>query len=238
MHKAETKSAAQGRSDLSPGYEGREQGKYLSTNPISRYLISSFFRQLDRLLGQIHFDSVLEAGCAEGMILNRLQETLRGKLMVGFDTNREALDLASQRVSAAKFLAGSVYGTPFAAASFDLVICSEVLEHLEDPHAALEELSRLARQHVLLSVPNEPVWRALNMARGAYWKAFGNTPGHINHWSSGAFAALVSRHFRIVRLARPLPWTLVLAQKKGPAQPQSSPTVQEPSDAEDEDLAQ
>jgi len=91
---------------------------------------------------------------------------------------------------------------------------AEVLEHLEDPRVALREIQRTAAGYVLLSVPREPVWRAMNLARFAYWRDLGNTPGHLQHWSSGAFVNLVRAFFEILEVRRPLPWTVVLAVKK------------------------
>jgi hypothetical protein len=96
----------------------------------------------------------------------------------------------------------------------DLVICCEVLEHLPDPEATLRSLTRAARRAVVLSVPREPLWRVLNVARGKYWSELGNTPGHLQHWSSRGFAQFVGRHLEIVEIRTPLPWTAVLARPR------------------------
>ena len=101
---------------------------------------------------------------------------------------------------------------PFPAKAFDLVLAIEVLEHVPDPDAALAELARLARGHLVLSVPREPIWRVANMARGKYLGALGNTPGHIQHWSARRFAQLVGRHVQVDAVRRPLPWTMVAAR--------------------------
>jgi hypothetical protein len=50
----------------------------------------------------------------------------------------------------------------------------------------------------------------LNMARGAYLKDLGNTPGHVNHWSRRGFEALLSKHGEVVETRAPFPWTMVL----------------------------
>ncbi|MEO7478685.1 MAG: methyltransferase domain-containing protein, partial [Lysobacteraceae bacterium] len=96
----------------------------------------------------------------------------------------------------------------------DLVVCCEVLEHLENPSAALAILESICRKHLLVSVPREPVWRALNIARGRYWRDFGNTPGHIQHWSRAGFLELLDRHFDVVAVRSPLPWTLALCRPR------------------------
>jgi hypothetical protein len=67
-------------------------------------------------------------------------------------------------------------------------------------------------------VPREPLWRGLNMARGAYLKDLGNTPGHINHWSKRAFNELVSLYGRPEKVAGVFPWTLAVVDvPSGPA---------------------
>ena len=50
---------------------------------------------------------------------------------------------------------------------------------------------------------------ALNLARGKYLTALGNTPGHVQHWSSQAFVKLIERYFEVLDMRRPLPWTML-----------------------------
>jgi len=96
---------------------------------------------------------------------------------------------------------------------FDVATAIEVLEHVPDPEHAVAEMARCARGgHVLVSVPREPLWRGLNMARGAYWRDLGNTPGHVNHWSKRSFTDLLSRHGEVVEARSPFPWTMLLVR--------------------------
>ena len=76
----------------------------------------------------------------------------------------------------------------------------------------IAEMARCAQRHLLVSVPREPLWRMLNMARGAYWSALGNTPGHLNHWSRRSFVELLSRHGEVVEVRSPFPWTMLLVR--------------------------
>jgi SAM-dependent methyltransferase len=92
-----------------------------------------------------------------------------------------------------------------------LVVGLEVLEHVPQPERALADIARVCRGTAILSVPREPIWRAGNMARGRYLKDWGNTPGHVNHWSSGAFERFVRTRFDVGDIARPVPWTMVRA---------------------------
>ena len=67
---------------------------------------------------------------------------------------------------------------------------------------------------MIISVPREPIWRFLNLLRGKYIKDLGNTPGHLQHWSSDKFVDLVSNYFEIIEVKKPFPWTMLLCKAK------------------------
>jgi hypothetical protein len=73
-------------------------------------------------------------------------------------------------------------------------------------------MARVAKRHLLVSVPHEPLWRILNIARGAYVRELGNTPGHVNHWSKRSFVKLLERHGEVVEARLPFPWTMLLVR--------------------------
>jgi 2-polyprenyl-3-methyl-5-hydroxy-6-metoxy-1,4-benzoquinol methylase len=131
------------------------------------------------------------------------------------DVSREILDNARRTHGKnVRFKVASLDDLRLGEDAAELVVCCEVLEHLQDPLRALRILSALARPYCILSVPREPVWRILNMGRAAYLSRLGNTPGHVQHWSAGAFVRLVAEHFRVVAVRRPLPWTMVLGRTR------------------------
>ena len=101
---------------------------------------------------------------------------------------------------------------PFADDEFDVATAIEVLEHVPDPEHTVAEMARVAGRHLIVSVPREPLWRGLNMARGAYLKDLGNTPGHLNHWSKRSFARLLEQHGEVVETRSPFPWTMLLVR--------------------------
>jgi ubiquinone/menaquinone biosynthesis C-methylase UbiE len=153
--------------------------------------------------------SVLEVGCGEGHLADHLIRAARPARFEACDVElRPAAGLDPQIA----LREASIYALPYAPASFDLVICCEVLEHLADPAAGLAELARVSARHVLLSTPWEPVWRVLNLARGRYVADLGNTPGHIQHFSRRAIRELAARHLQVLALRRPLPWTVILGE--------------------------
>lgn len=91
--------------------------------------------------------SVLDVGCGNGVVTDRIEAA---GLVVGVDRSFEAL----RWVSAKRCLA-DVQSLPFADAAFDLVLATEVLEHLPIAayKAGLREVTRVAARYVLLSVP-------------------------------------------------------------------------------------
>jgi 2-polyprenyl-3-methyl-5-hydroxy-6-metoxy-1,4-benzoquinol methylase len=191
---------------------GNTYDKYGSTNPVVRRLMASFELALDELFARASPGSVLDVGCGEGVLTTRWADRLGGGRIVGIDLPDPKLEAhwaASTRPNL-EFMTGVAEELPFERGEFELVAAIETLEHVADPDAAIAELARVARAHVLASVPREPLWRALNIARGAYLGELGNTPGHLNHWSKGAFARLLARHGELVEVRSPLPWTMVL----------------------------
>ena len=96
---------------------------------------------------------------------------------------------------------------------YDLVVSTEVLEHLDNPLRALKELSRISNRYIIISVPNEPLWRIANVVRLKYLSAFGNTPGHINHWSKASFSMLAKKVCKVRVALTPIPFTILLCEK-------------------------
>jgi ubiquinone/menaquinone biosynthesis C-methylase UbiE len=195
---------------------GNTYDKYGSTNPVVRRLMTGFEAQLDELFARAapkgELRSLLDVGCGEAVLTTRWAERLPDARIVGIDLPDPKLESFWAGVAKRnlEFRTGRAEQLPFEDNEFDLVCAIETLEHVSDPERAVAELVRVADRHVLASVPREPVWRALNLARGAYVRRLGNTPGHLNHWSKGSFAALLARHGELVEVRSPFPWTMVL----------------------------
>jgi 2-polyprenyl-3-methyl-5-hydroxy-6-metoxy-1,4-benzoquinol methylase len=184
--------------------------KYQSGNWIARRLVNNFLSTVVATVREAGSNEVHEIGCGEGHILGLL--AAEGFRVRGCDISADSLAVA--RSEAAKrqldipLALKSIYDlAPEDAA--DTVVCCEVLEHLTDPGAALEKLVSIARKDLIVSVPREPIWHILNMARGKHLTALGNTPGHFQHWSRRGFVDFIGRHAEIAAVKTPLPWTLV-----------------------------
>lgn len=192
---------------------GNTYDKYGTSNPVVRRIMAGFLRALDSALPPAGVSSVLEVGVGEGDISDRVRSWYPGASLVGIDL--PDVDLAAEwRRRGLHNTFASASRLPFGDACFDLVLAIEVLEHVPDPGAALAEMARVARGPVVVSVPCEPLWRVLNVARGKYLRALGNTPGHIQHWGPRSFSRLVGEHLDVIEVRRPLPWTMVRARRR------------------------
>lgn len=195
---------------------GNFYDKYHTRNPIARWLVGGFLRDFLALAELQPERIAIEVGCGEAELSIRLVRA--GFLVSGYDIADDAIAEASRRVSAAQLR------VPLAVAGIDdlyskgieapLLVCCEVLEHLPDPELAVDQLAAMANPWLLVSVPREPLWRALNLCRGRYLRDWGNTPGHVNHWSKRQFLQLLSRRFSIVETRTPLPWTMALCRTR------------------------
>ena len=199
-------------------YKSKNQGnyydKYNTNNPIAKAMVNRFFKSLEGCLADISFENVLEAGCGEGEIISFVNKKYpEVNHFEGFDIGDLVIEEARLRRPDIRFSSKSIYKTEYSNDAFELTICCEVLEHLNDPIAALEELIRITSKYVILSVPNEPIWRILNLCRGKYIKNLGNTPGHINHYSKTKFLKLIKNYGQIMKIESPFPWTMVLIKK-------------------------
>ena len=193
---------------------GNTYDKYGSTNPVVRRLMKGFERDLDDLFELAAPQSLLDVGCGEGVLVHRWAARLGEGRVVGMDLEEESIQAGWAERQAPNLEYRLLEGArlPFDADEFDVACAIEVLEHVPDPELTVTEMARCARRHLLVSVPREPMWRMLNMARGAYWPALGNTPGHLNHWSKTSFVELLSRHGEVVDVRSPFPWTMLLVR--------------------------
>jgi len=189
--------------------------EYENRNPMIKFLLNNFFSSIQKIICDFETESsVLEVGCGAGESSRRIFS------MLSSNQTYEASDYDSRYIK--KILDSnppymvkqeSVYNSERANNEFDVVIMLEVLEHLENPNLALQELFRVSKQYVIISVPNEPLWRIANLLRLKYIKDFGNTPGHINHYSAKGIRNIILPYGRIIGIFKPFPWLIVLAKK-------------------------
>lgn len=188
--------------------------KHTTKNPIERFFLNNFLNTVVKTTRPLNIDSVLDVGCGEGFTLARLQKEKIGKGYEGIEHDQRAIELGNKLYPKIKITKGDIYSLPYKNNSFDLVICTEVLEHLTEPKKAYRELIRVSRKYILLSVPNEPFFTWQRIAKGKNILHLGAHPEHIQHWTFPAFTKFVRvRGVKLITRKFPIPWTMVVLRK-------------------------
>jgi ubiquinone/menaquinone biosynthesis C-methylase UbiE len=188
--------------------------KHTTKNPIGKLFLNNFLNTVVKTTRPLNIDSVLDVGCGEGFTLDRLQKEKIGKVYVGIEADDAAIELGKKLYPKLDIKKGDIYKLPYKSNSFDLVICTEVLEHLVEPKKAYRELLRVSKKYVLLSVPNEPFFTIQRIGRLQNVMHLGAHPEHIQHWTIPAFMKFVKvRGVKVVARKLPVPWTMVVVKK-------------------------
>lgn len=191
--------------------------KYISKNPVIVFLNNYFLSAIAPFVKSVQSSRILDVGCGEGIVDNFLINNLpvSENQIVGLDVELNCLRIARTINPGVKFYQGSVYELPFQDRSFDLVLALEVLEHLKFPEKAIGELNRVSKDWVIISVPNDRMFRLGNILRFKYLSSWGKTPDHIQHWGKRTFTSLISKYMRIIKMKTPfLLWLVLLCQIK------------------------
>ncbi|MBN1530843.1 MAG: class I SAM-dependent methyltransferase [Thermoleophilaceae bacterium] len=137
---------------------------------------------------------VLDAGCGTGFGTAMLAERHPARL-VGVDIAPDALERARRLAPNAEIARGDLRELPFEDSSFDIVVCFEVIEHIERADEVLDELRRVLRETgcLLISSPNRDVYTPGN-------------PHHVHEYLPDELEATLRSRFEHVELFRQHPW--------------------------------
>lgn len=198
---------------------GNHAQKYTARNPAIRWLTARWVARLQGLLDRVAAEPrrgdeyALEVGCGEGVISQHL--AARWHRVAALDLPDAGLRAQWRDRPGPQYLHADAHRLPFPDRRFGVVVAVEVLEHLPDPARGLAELARVGSGHLVLSVPREPIFRSSNLLAGRYLRALGNTPGHLNHWSTRSFVRFVGTVADVRAVGTPFPWTVVWATLRG-----------------------
>ncbi len=187
--------------------------KHTNQNPISRFFLDNFTKVLIETIKPLKPQSILDVGAGEGFTLEKLRQNKIGKKLEGIEYMDEAIELGKKTNPQVKIKKGDIYKLPYKDNAFELLICTEVLEHLEDPKLAVAEMKRVTSKYLILSVPNEPLFTVQRFLRGKNIMKLGDHPEHIQHWNSNSFKEFIADQLTVKEVKTPLPWTMVTAKK-------------------------
>ena len=189
--------------------------KHSTKNPIGRLFLNNFLNTVVTTIRPLHIKNILDAGCGEGFTLTRLSKEKIGDSLEGVDFSKDAIEIGKKMYPDLKLGQADINKLPYRNNSFDLVIATEVLEHVDYPRRALRELIRVSNKYVLVTVPNEPWFTVQRILRGKNLKQLGRHPEHVQYWSSQKFVEFVRREKIKIEVKKlPFPWTMLLLKKK------------------------
>ena len=126
-----------------------------SSNLIIRFIENKRVKQILSFLKINENDTVIEIGCGVGDILSRLDKGI----LTGMDISQYILDIAKKKYKSIKFINGNAENLPVEISQnkYDKIICSEVLEHVENPVNVLKEIKKISKDNsiIVISIPNE-----------------------------------------------------------------------------------
>jgi len=145
--------------------------------------------------------TMLDLGCGEGRHIFGVMEKFPDLKCIGLDPHIKSLDKAFEGLkflesisnTKTSFLSGSAYSLPFCDNSFDLVVCSEVLEHLHDYKDAIKEINRVLKPggQFLASVPAEFPEKICWLLSEAYQNQPG---GHLRIFKKNELIKEIAEH--------------------------------------------
>ncbi len=187
--------------------------KYTTKNPFAHRQINGFVQAILREINNIRPkpENILDLGCGEGVI-----SAYSGHKIVGLDLSLPALQIAKKINKDSDFLCGSGEHLPYRTASFDLILCLEMLEHVPDPNLLLQELGRVLTSPygiVIVTVPFSTVYRTLNLIRLKNVRRLGEDEDHIGRFSPRSFRKILSHHFASVQIKHAIPWLIGIGAK-------------------------
>ena len=175
-------------------YDSPNHRKYTSPSKVYAWHLRLVLNRIFELVASTNPKSVLDAGCGEGFVVDALKRRLPEVKFTGVDHSNAAIAYAKEHFSDSGFFrSGNLYKLPFSDRSFDTVLCLEVLEHLDDPSKALQELQRVSRGSVIIAVPLEPYFQWLNVLGQRLGVSL--DPGHVNFWTKRGFQTFIRHHF-------------------------------------------
>lgn len=203
-------------------YNNGNYNKYMSKNILKRKMLSKFTDKIisfikkavseceQRSAGKNEKLRILDAGCGEGFLSGYMHDELGNQVdITGLEYTSEALKIAKERNKDINFIQGDIMDMPFEDNSFDIVVCTEVLEHLHDPAKALSQLLRVSKGVLIISVPNEPWFCLGNLLALKNVTRLGNPIDHINHWTYSKFASFLKKNSnKKWYMDKSFPWTI------------------------------
>jgi SAM-dependent methyltransferase len=149
------------------------RSKFSASSNISRYMIT---KSILNAINEFSFETFIDIGGAEGYTAYLVRELFHVKVM-STDLSENACKMAKE-IFNIEALACDIHKLPFTENQFDIVLCSETIEHVNDYKLAIKELLRITKNVLIITVPHESPEEVETNIRN-------NVPhGHIHYFDS------------------------------------------------------
>lgn len=148
------------------------------------------------LVNKFGIGKVLDVGCGDGYITSLIFEKFKN--VIGIDISEKAIKIAREKSQGVTFIVGSCTNLPFSDRSFDTIVASEIIEHVNynNGKSFLKEARRVLtpKGRIIISTPN------LSNLYMKYLQVTNKNPEHLKEYTKKEFVELLSAHFRILYL--------------------------------------
>lgn len=142
----------------------------------------------EQILNVIPTDAkkILDVGCGSGYLLNNIKNSF-DRSVFGMDISHARVVSSANSLGSKLFFEGDVKNLPVKPGKFDLIVISEVLEHISDYEKTIIELLDKTKKYLIVTVPNEQDTRLIECPKCGYSHFL---DGHINKFSLGQLLAI------------------------------------------------
>lgn len=163
---------------------------YNSRNPFVKFTHVSRLNSIAKRIPLKSESKILDAGCGEGHLIEKLYRMNSSALYYGIDIRRQAVEKTRVRCPYAELEVMNLVDISFDDELFDTVICTEVLEHLYEYQTVIKELERVLKKrgYLIVTFPNETLW---TISRFLLGRKPIKVPDHINSFNPDRIKSLV-----------------------------------------------
>lgn len=177
---------------------------YTSGDPLVRFIHNDRLNQIVENMPSKEGLKILDAGCGEGHLIERLYNRNKGNSYYGIDIIDVALKKSKERCPFAKIEKMSVSDIRYNEEFFDVIICTEVIEHIYDYKKVILEFKRLLKKggYLIITFPNENLWTVSRFFLG---RRPVKVPDHVNSFNPNFMQRLIGMN---LLFSRNLPFRL------------------------------
>lgn len=179
--------------------------KGVTTNILQQIWHNKKIATFKHLVDDGSFKKILDVGCAAGTLTNKISKLFPQSVVVGVDVYAEAINYGRKRYPYINFVKADTNKLPFKNNSFDLTVCYETIEHVNNPDKVLKELKRVTKKDGLAIIAMDSgsllfriVWWFWEKTKGKVWQDAHLHPFHhaqLERTIRRAGFKIIKKHF-------------------------------------------